>query len=152
MTATCISIVLLTVTATPNATPHALADSEAKPDPKSAQVTGRFVIPANDSPVAGMTLKVILFEYDPRLADVSANALDTVLVKEVKHTKGKATVVKFVVGKGKRIKDNRNYYLSVRGYVGDKYTYYGKPNQGGIGRVLTDGHPRKVEYTGKRQK
>lgn len=125
-------------------------DAERPAD--SAEVTGTFTIPADHAAIEGMTLTVILFEYDPRLADAGANKLDEVKIADVSHKKGEATVVEFTAGKGKKTRADRGYYLSVRGYRGGDYVYYGKPGQGGMGRVLTEGHPSEVKYTGKRMK
>ena len=102
--------------------------------------------------VDGVTLTLILFEYDPRLADAGANKLDEVNIADVSHKKGEATVIEFTVGKGKKTRADRGYYLSARGYRDGDYVYYGTPGQGGIGRVLTEGHPHVVKYTGKRMK
>ena len=118
----------------------------------SAEITGTFTIPADHANVDGVTLTLILFEYDPRLADAGANKLDEVNIADVSHKKGEATVIEFTVGKGKKTRADRGYYLSARVYRDGDYVYYGTPGQGGIGRVLTEGHPHVVKYTGKRMK
>lgn len=119
--------------------------------PDSARVDGLFVIPADHADIQGMTVKVILYEYDPFLADAGADKLDELDMPNVVHKKGKATSLKFTVGKDKKIRGDRKYYLSVRGYRGKEYVYYGTPSQGGIGKVLGL-DPIKVKYTGKRMK
>ncbi len=117
----------------------------------SARVDGTFTIPADHADIQGMTLKVILYEYDPFLADAAAKPLDTLELPKLAHKKGKATKLKFTVGKNKKVSSRRQYYVSVRGYRGKEYVYYGKPSHGGIGKVLGDG-PVEVKYVGKRMK
>ena len=141
-----LAITLLTLAVALGLNPAVAKDRPAN----SAEVTGTFTIPADHAAIEGVTLRVILYEYDPLLADVGANPLDQVDIADVAHKPGEPTVVKFTAGSGKTTRPDRGYYLSVRGYRGDAYVYYGVPGQGGIGRVLTEGHPREVKYTGKR--
>lgn len=144
-------MVMLTIAGQPVVAAAVAAEKE-KRAADSAQVDGVFTIPADHADLKGMTLRIILYEYNPFLADAGADKLDQLELTKVAHKKGKATTLKFVVGKDKKTRGDRQYYLSVRGYRGKEYVYYGKPGQGGIGKVLGNGNPVNVAYTGKRMK
>ncbi|MCE9552004.1 MAG: hypothetical protein K8T91_01315 [Planctomycetes bacterium] len=116
----------------------------------SARVDGTFTIPADHAAIDGMSLTLILYDPDPTLADAPADKLDELNLANVSHQPGKATVINFTLGKDKTIRPDHRYYLSARGYRDGKYVYYGNPAHGGIGRVLTEGNPIEVKFTGQR--
>ena len=122
-----------------------------KPADDSAKVTGSFTIDAKDATIEGVTLRVQLWEYDPRLADVGATLIEKIEVEKVSHTQGKATKIEFTIGEKATVKPMRNYYVTLRGHREGKYVYYGKPTHDDIGRVITEGKPRAIEFAGKRQ-
>jgi hypothetical protein len=118
----------------------------------SARVEGTFTIPADHAPIAGMTLTAILFEYDPFLADASADKLDEVNIEDVSHVKGKSTTIRFTAGAGKAVRGDRRYYLTCRGYRAGEYVYHGQPSHGGIGKVLGKDNPNRVTFVGEQMK
>ena len=131
------------------------AASIAADDPKAdatTKVTGVFTIAAGDESIEGVSLTIQLWEYDPLLADVGATLIEKIEIKNVKHTKGETSKIEFTIGQKGSIKERRNYYVTARGYLDGKYVYYGKPSHDDIGRVITEGKPRKIEFNGKRMK
>jgi len=92
-----------------------------KPADDSAKVTGSFTIDAKDATIEGVTLRVQLWEYDPRLADVGATLIEKIEVEKVSHTQGKATKIEFTIGEKATVKPMRNYYVTLRGHREGKY-------------------------------
>lgn len=124
----------------------------------NAGVAGEFLIAAQDKSIAGVTLLVRLYEFDPRLADAPATLVDKLELANVGHTTGKDTTVKFALGAKVAVKADRRYYVTVHGYSegklesNDHYVYFGTPEKGDLAHVFTDGKNTAVKFTGKRLK
>lgn len=132
----------------------ALADDKKKDDPKkddkTTKVTGTFTVPKEQMSFDKLTLEIRLYEYDPKVADKAAELVEKVEVKNFKHERGKETVEKFEVGAKGTIKDGKGYFLTM--YVLDGDTRVSRGDLGhdtGLGKVLTDGHPREVKATAR---
>jgi hypothetical protein len=122
-----------------------------KKDDTSTKITGTFTVPATHPTANKVVLQVLLFEFDPLLADVSATLVDKIELKDFTHEKGKETVKKFELGAKGTLNEKRRYYLTVFLLDGDKRVSRGvlDHDKGGIGKVLTDGNPREVKITAK---
>lgn len=130
------------------------AADEKKPEPKkddtSTKVTGTFTVPKEHASFDKLTLEIRLYEYDPRLADKQADLIEKVEVKNFKHEKGKETVEKFEVGAKGTVKDGRAYYLTLYVLDGDTRVSRGDlSHDAGLGKVLTNNHPREVKATAR---
>ncbi len=122
------------------------ADPPKKDDDKTTKVTGTFVVPKEIDSFDKMTLRIELYEYDPKSADKPASSVDKVEVKDFKHTGGKETVEKFEIGTKGMLKDGKAYYLTVYVMSGDERKNRGDlEHDKGLGKVLTDGQPREVK-------
>jgi hypothetical protein len=115
-------------------------------DDKEAALTGTVVIPANLASFDGQTLEVKLWQYDPFLADVSADLFDELIVKDYSHKTGTATRTKFELGKPNAVREDRAYYLTVFVTDNGKRTHMGeKDGKMGLCKVLNKGNPSSVE-------
>ena len=116
----------------------------------SSKLTATLIIPKEVPTFEGLTLQLMLFEYDPFVADAAANKFDEVKVKDFAHTEGTETKKTFVLGEkvnGGKIRANRKYYL-VTDIVdaAGKRTHYGDcSHRKGLCSVLTGEFPRVVE-------
>jgi hypothetical protein len=109
-------------------------------------VQGVLVIPRSVASFTGHTVEIKLWEYDPRLADVSATLIDSVGIDKFRHQQGKDSETTFAVGTKLKPRPDRRYYITVfvlnkgkRTHIADKD---GKP---GLCNVLTQGNPTSVK-------
>ncbi len=115
--------------------------------PSKLEVTVK--IPADVPSFKGQTLEVLLFEFDPKIADKPASKFDQVVLKDFSHEMGKETVKEVTLGeKAKDGKTNaaRSYYATVFVLRNGARTHIGEQDgkKGILCRVLTDGQPSKV--------
>ena len=151
---------LLTLAALLAAVPLFAADPPTKDDPpkkadkdKTTRVKGVFVVPKEQPTFEKLTLEIRLYEYDPKVADKRADLVDKVEVKDFDHEMGKETVKDFEIGGKGMIKEGRGYYLLL--YVKDGETNVSRgdlEHDKGLGKVLTDGHPREVKAVARQIK
>ena len=124
--------------------------ADSKKDDTTTKVTGTFSVPKDQASFDKLTLEIRLYEYDPKVADKGADLVEKVEVKNFKHEKGKETVEKFEVGAKGTIKDGRAYYLTLYVMDGDTRVSRGDlSHDAGLGKVLTNGHPREVKATAR---
>ncbi len=115
-------------------------------DARKAALTGTVVVPADLASFDGQTLEVKLWQYDPLLADVSADLFDELTVKDYSHKTGTVTNTKFELGKPNTVREDRAYYLTVFVTDNGKRTHMGeKDGKRGLCNVLTRGNPPSVE-------
>ena len=113
---------------------------------KKAALTGTVVIPANLASFDSRTLEVKLWQYDPFLADASADLFDELTVKDYCHETGTDTKTKFELGKPNAVREDRAYYLTVFVTDNGKRTHMGeKDGKRGLCQVLNRGNPSSVE-------
>jgi hypothetical protein len=113
---------------------------------EKAALTGTVAIPANLASFDGRTLEVKLWQYDPFLADVSADLFDEWIVKDYSHETGTVTKTKFELGKPTAVREDRAYYLTVFIIDNGKRTHMGeKDGKRGLCKVLNRGNPSSVE-------
>ncbi len=111
-----------------------------------AALTGTIVIPADVASFDHRTLEVKLWQYDPFLADVSADLFDELIVKGHSHEAGTVTKTKFELGKPDAVREDRAYYLTVFITQHGKRTHMGeKDGKRGLCKVLSRGNPSTVE-------
>ena len=93
---------------------------DIKPD---SALTGSVKVDAKEKSFENVTAWVRLWEYDPRLADASADLFGDVKLAKLKHKSGKATTIEFEVGDKGKINPQRQYYVTIflykDGKVGD---------------------------------
>ncbi|MEN8128005.1 MAG: glycoside hydrolase family protein [Planctomycetota bacterium] len=112
---------------------------------ESTKVTATVTLPKDLESFTGLTLVLRLYEYDPLLADVSADLVEKIEKPDFSHTKGKPTVTKIEIGTKGRIKPRRSYYLTTFVLDGEQRTHIGeKDGKPELCKVITDGHPREV--------
>ncbi|MSQ94309.1 MAG: hypothetical protein EXR98_07105 [Gemmataceae bacterium] len=113
---------------------------------ESAKVNITVQIPAKADSFKDQQLEVLLFEYDPRIADKAATQLDKHLLKTFAHTTGKETRQEITLGEKTKVDAKMRYYVTV--FVLDstgKRTHIGeKDGKSGLCNVLTNGNPSKV--------
>ena len=117
-----------------------------KPLGKVTEATGTVVIPADLASFDKRTLEVKLWQYDPFLADVSADLFDELIVKDYSHKTGTASKIKIKLGKPNTVREDRAYYLTVFIMQNGKRTHMGeKDGKRGLCKVLNRGNPNSVE-------
>lgn len=89
-------------------------------------IRGRVIIPAAVAGFEGRTLELQLWEYDPRLADVSATLIDKRLVEGYTHVSGEATETPFRLAAKYEPRADRKYYLTCFVLRGDERTHIGE--------------------------
>ena len=124
----------------------AVADEPAD----SSKLTATVIIPKDVPSFEGLTLQLMLFEFDPRLADAAADKFDEIKVIDFAHKEGTETKKTFVLGEkvnGGKVRANRKYYLVTDIVDADgKRTHYGDcSHRKGLCSVLTGEFPKKVE-------
>jgi hypothetical protein len=124
--------------------------ADPKKDDKTTKVTGTFTVPKEQASFDKLTLEIRLYEYDPKVADKGAELVEKVEVKDFKHEKGKETVEKFEIGAKGKLNDGKGYYMTLYVLDGDTRVSRGDMDHDkGLGKVLTDGHPREVKATAR---
>jgi len=114
----------------------------------TAEVKVKAVVPAKLESFKGRTLEVMLFKYDPRLADRAADLVDRYEAKDFAHTKGTDTVKVFSLGKKEKLDETRGYYLTLFILDGKTRTHIGECEHArGFARVLTGTAPNEVSAT-----
>ncbi len=87
-----------------------------------------------------------MWQYDPLLADVSADLFDELVVKGHSHKAGTVTKTKFELGKPDAVRKDRAYYLTVFVTQNGKRTHMGeKDGKRGLCKVLNSDNPNTVE-------
>jgi hypothetical protein len=144
------SIVVLLVTVgsaqtrTSPSTTTAAAPATATATAPTTLVTGKLRVPADVEAFSDRTADLLLFEYDPRLADAPARQVDHVAIKPFGHEKGKETSVDFRIGTG-TINTSRSYYVTAFVLDGTTRTHIGElDGKSGMNKVLTNGNPREI--------
>lgn len=109
-------------------------------------VRGVLSIPATVGSFKDHALEVMLWEYDPRLADASANLVDTFTLEKYSHDAGKTTETPFTVGMKLKPREDRRYYITVFVVKGKDRTHIGEQDgKAGLCNVLTQGNPSTVK-------
>lgn len=123
---------------------------ESKKD-TSTKVTGTITFPSDHPAANKLKFQILLYEYDPQLADVSATLIEKVEFKDFTHAAGKVTEKKFEIGAKGKLNEQKGYYLASFLLDGDNRVSMGEldNDKGGIGKVLTKGQPREVKITAK---
>ena len=112
---------------------------------ESTRVAATVTVPKELASFAGRVLELRLYEYDPLLADASADLVEKIAQADFSHSKGKPTVTKVEIGAKGKIKPRRAYYLTVFVLDGKQRTHIGeRDGKRGLCKVITDGHPRQV--------
>jgi hypothetical protein len=112
----------------------------------TAALTGTVVVPATLDAFDGRTLELKLWQYDPFLADVSADLVDELIIDDYGHKAGTATQTKFGLGKPADVRDDRAYYLTVFVTQDGKRTHIGElDGKQGLCNVLNRGNPSAVK-------
>jgi len=113
---------------------------------ETAKVQAKVQIPATLASFKDQQLEVLLYEFDPRIADKAATLIDKHLNKSFSHTTGKETSVEITLGEKAKLQPMMGYYLTV--FVLDaagKRTHIGeKDGKAGLCSVLTKSNPSKV--------
>lgn len=112
----------------------------------SARVVIELTIPAEIEDLNDRPLKVWLFGYDPRLADVSATKIDADENLTVSHRQSEETKMTIVLGEEAKVVPTNHYYVML--YVHDdkgRSHSFSHSSYGPIPHVLTDGNPRILE-------
>lgn len=133
--------------------PVLLSADPPKKDDKTTKVTGTFTVPKEQMSFDKLTLEIRLYEYDPKVADKGADLVEKVEVKDFKHAMGKETVEKFEIGAKGMMKEGKGYYLLLYVKDGENNVSRGDlDHDKGLGKVLTDGHPREVKAVARQIK
>ena len=121
------------------------ASAFAADKPGSAKVTGTVVAPKAVNDIAGLTLELRLYEYDPFLADAPADLVAKLRVK-MAHKNGKETKTKFTLAESASIMPRRSYYLTcfIIDAKSKRYLMGEKDGKRGLCKVLANGNPNKV--------
>ena len=127
-----------------------LASALATEPADSSELTATLIIPQDVPSFAGLTLRVMLFEFDPFLADAPANKFDELEVQDFAHRTGTETKKTFFLGEkvnGGKIRADRRYYLVTEIVdAAGKRTHYGDcTHRKGLCSVLSGDSPKKVE-------
>lgn len=106
-------------------------------------VEGTLTISADEDTFENVLVDIRMYEYDPFLADVSADLFDQIKLKDFSHTKGEATDYAFNIGSGV-YNPERSYYITVSIYQGNDPTpsqqiYWGRCSHDDFCNVLGDG-------------
>lgn len=108
-------------------------------------VQGVLLIPENVGSFQDHALEILLWEYDPLLADASATLVDKFLVEKYSHNEGQATETPFAVGSALKPREDRRYYITVFVLKDKNRTHIGElDGKSGLCKVLTQGNPSKV--------
>jgi hypothetical protein len=114
----------------------------------TAEVKVKAVVPARLESFKDRTLEVLLYKYDPRLADTTADLVDRYEVKNFAHTRGTDTVKVFSLGKKEKLDEKKGYYLTLFILDGKTRTHIGECEHArGFARVLTGTAPNEVSAT-----
>lgn len=136
------------VTVSALGTPETKSDGKKdkpKTSRKASAVSGGIVVPATVPAFADQRLEIKLFEFDPRLADVSATLIDEYEAADFGHEGEEKTKHAFGVGTDFEPRDNRSYYITVFVTKDGKRTHIGeRDGKPGLCKVLTDGNPSEV--------
>jgi hypothetical protein len=118
----------------------------SQPAVPTTLVTGKLVVPAEVDAFADRTLDLLLYEYDPRLADAPAKQIDHVVIKPFAHTKGQETSQDFKIGATGTLNTSRRYYVTAFVLEGTTRTHIGEVDgKSGLANVLTGGNPKDIK-------
>ncbi len=105
----------------------------------STRVIAHVTIPATVPDFENETVELHLYEFDPRLADVSATLIQKVVQPNVSHQSGTADHFNVVAGMNDQRKADRNYYVTFFILKGAKRTHIGEANgKQGLVNVLDE--------------
>lgn len=141
-----LTLVVAVGIAQPQASPPAsTAPAAATSTAPAPLVTGKLIVPAGVETFTDKTADLLLYEYDPRLADAPARQVDHVMIMPFGHEKGKETSVDFKIGTG-AITASRGYYVTAFILDGTTRTHIGEiDGKSGLNKVLTGGNPRDIK-------
>ncbi len=105
-------------------------------------VSGTLYIPEHNN--SRLKVEIIMFEYDPTVADDLAKEFDKIIVYIDQNIKE----INFDIGQTGNVKSNKKYYISSTGYVDDLYVFWGKCSHGDFCAVL---EPSRIEIYGEIQ-
>jgi hypothetical protein len=126
----------------------ALIAADDKKPAVTAEVKVKAIVPAKLASFKDRTLEVLLYKYDPRLADRAADLVDRYEVKNFAHTRGADTVKEFTLGKKEKLDEKKGYYLTLFILEGKTRTHIGECDHAkGFARVLTGTAPNEVSAT-----
>ncbi len=107
---------------------------------ESGLLQGTIKIPAASTLQEGQTVEIKFFEFDPMLADVSADLLDEKVLMNIQHETGVATEIPFTIGEAIEVDESRRYYITVFGMHGETRTHIGQTEgERGLNVVLENG-------------
>jgi hypothetical protein len=117
-------------------------------EPATTTVNGTFTIPAEIATFQNQTVEILLFEYDPRIADKAADLIEKIELKDFSHTTGTETKKSFEIGCKGTLNEMRSYYLTFYILKGNDRTHAGDCEHCKKGeflcKVLTNGQPNKI--------
>ncbi|MEW4561849.1 hypothetical protein AB1K70_04945 [Bremerella sp. JC770] len=109
-------------------------------------VNGTITIPGSTSMEDGQTIEIKFFEFDPRLADASADLIDEAVLTNIQHETGKTTEIPFAVGKDYEVKKDRRYYITVFVLQDKTRTHIGEiDGKRGLNKVLENGDRAPID-------
>jgi hypothetical protein len=109
-------------------------------------VQGTLIIPKTVNAFTDHTMEILLFEYDPRLADAAATQVDKFAIEKFSHAADQETITPFHVGAKLSPRDDRSYYITVFVLKDGQRTHIGeRDGKSGLCKVLTDGEPSEVK-------
>ncbi len=113
---------------------------------EASGVRGDVLIPEKVGSFKDHALEILLWEYDPLLADAPATLIDKVFVEKYSHEEGKPTETPFAVGTKLKPREDRRYYITVFVVKGEDRTHIGEQDgKNGLCKVLTQGNPSTVK-------
>jgi hypothetical protein len=124
-----------------------VAFAEDKKDP-TAEVKVKIVVPKTLESFKGRKLEVLLFKYDPLIADKAADLVDSFEDKTFAHTQGTDTVKELSLGGKAKLEERRSYYVTLFILDGKTRTHMGDCEHAkGFAKVLTNGQPNVIKAT-----
>ncbi|GGO66026.1 MliC family protein [Bowmanella pacifica] len=117
-------------------------------NPVAAQVVGEFVIPKSVGSFDGRRLELVLFKYDPRIADKAAQRVDSLVIEDFSHVQEFVTQQDFVLGQNIKLDPQQGYYLTLFVLDGQRRTHMGmcQHSPDNLCKVLTQGGPLQVDF------
>lgn len=84
-------------------------------------LSGKVAIKESEASFENAGVWIRLWEYDPRLADASAELFDSVKIEKVAHETGRASSIEFQLGDKSKLNKMREYYVTVFVYRDAKF-------------------------------
>jgi hypothetical protein len=115
---------------------------------ETARVEGTVIIPKEVASFEGRVLEIRLYKHDPRIADMPADLVEKIEIKDFAHSRGKETTKEFVIGAKDNLEPKLGYYVTLFILEQGQRTHIGECADGkGPCKVLTQGQPNKVSLT-----